>query len=164
MVINRVNLEQWYHRVSTPREETGRGPGFFPQIEPNHDPCRRRTVPCQFHGWGMPGRWAGSSIAVYARVKCWEAKTGQEKVPFYILYCKEDSLFRSSYYLSMQVLLHIHSILWSNMKDYFTSSRLNHHQSKWIIHFQFKKVKSSNFRYLLVKWWTCLSIGLIYLV
>ena len=46
----------------------------------------------------MPGRRAGSPIAVYSQVQCREPKTGQEKVQFY---CEDDSLFLSSYYLSM---------------------------------------------------------------
>ena len=46
----------------------------------------------------MPVRRAGSPIAVYAGVQCREPKTGQEKVQFY---CKDDSHFLSSYYLSM---------------------------------------------------------------
>ena len=48
----------------------------------------------------MLGRRAGSPIAVpvYARVQCRESKIEQEKVQFY---CKDDSLFLSSYYLSM---------------------------------------------------------------
>ena len=53
-------------------------------------------VPCQYHGWWMPGRRAGSTFAVYARVQCREPKTGQEKAQFY---CEDDSLFLSSYYL-----------------------------------------------------------------
>ena len=44
----------------------------------------------------MPGRRAGSTFAVYARVQCREPKTGQEKAQFY---CEDDSLFLSSYYL-----------------------------------------------------------------
>ena len=28
----------------------------------------------------MPGQWAGSPVAVYARVQCREPKTGQQKV------------------------------------------------------------------------------------
>ena len=46
----------------------------------------------------MPGRWAGSPVTVYAQEQCREPKTGQEKVQFY---CEDDSLFLSSYYLSM---------------------------------------------------------------
>ena len=46
----------------------------------------------------MPGRQAGSTIAVYARVQCQEPKKGQEKVYFS---SEDDLLFISSYYLSM---------------------------------------------------------------
>ena len=38
----------------------------------------------------MPGRRAGSPIAVYVQVQCREPKTGQEKVQFY---CKDDWLW-----------------------------------------------------------------------
>ena len=40
------------------------------------DPCR--TVPCQYHSWGMPGRRARSPIAVYARVQCRDPKQGRK--------------------------------------------------------------------------------------
>ena len=43
----------------------------------------------------MPG-WRAD--AVYARVQCQEPKTGLQKVQ---LYCEDDSLFLSSYYLFM---------------------------------------------------------------
>ena len=45
------------------------------------DTCR--TVPCQYHAWGMPGRQTGSPIAENARVQCREPKTGPQKVQFY---------------------------------------------------------------------------------
>ena len=78
------------------REEMGGGWGFFTHIEPTvTDPSR--IVPCQYHCWGMPGRQAGSPIAVYARVQCREPKTGQKKVQFY---CEDDWLWPSCYYLS----------------------------------------------------------------
>ena len=85
------------HKESTAREERGWGRRFFHRIEPTvTDPCR--IVPCQYHGWGMPGRRARSPIAFYARVQCREPKTGLERVQFY---CEDDILFLSSYYLSM---------------------------------------------------------------
>ena len=85
------------HKESTAREERGWGRRFFHQIEPTvTDPCR--IVPCQYHGWGMPGRRARSPIAFYARVQCREPKTGLERVQFY---CEDDILFLSFYYLSM---------------------------------------------------------------
>ena len=62
------------------------------------DPCR--IVPCQYHCLGMPGRQAGSPIAVCARVQCREPKTGQKKVQFC---CEDDWLWPSCYYLSMTV-------------------------------------------------------------
>ena len=68
---------------------------FFTQIEPNWP--LPYSIPCQYHGWGMPGRRAGSPIAVYARAQCREPNRGQQKVH---LYCEDDSLFLSSYYLS----------------------------------------------------------------
>ena len=65
------------HRVSKELERKKIG-GHASSLKLNlTDPWR--TVPCQYHGWGMPGRWAVSSIAVYARVQCREPKTGQEK-------------------------------------------------------------------------------------
>ena len=33
-----------------------------------------------YRGWGMAGRRAGSSVAVYAQVQCQEPKIGQQKV------------------------------------------------------------------------------------
>ena len=101
--INQLTLQQ---RLSTPRGEKGGGRRFFSQIEPTvTNPCR--TVPCEYHCWGMPGRRAGSPIAEYARVQCWEPKTGQQKVRFY---CEDDSLCRSCFiiYLCSTVLSNIH--------------------------------------------------------
>ena len=42
--------------------------------------------------------WVAYCSTVYARRQCREPKTGQEKVQ---LYCEDDTLFLSSYYLSM---------------------------------------------------------------
>ena len=80
------------------------------------DPCR--TVPCQYHCWGMPGRQAGSPIAVYARVQCREPKTGQKKVQFC---CEDDWLWPSCYYLSM--ILGLLRWWWINCNDDFTILR-----------------------------------------
>ena len=41
------------------------------------DPCR--PVLCQYHSWGMPGRRAGSSIAVYTPVQCRDPKQGRKR-------------------------------------------------------------------------------------
>ena len=82
-------------RVGTAREEKGWGQCFFRQIEPN-GPLPYSTVPAP--RLRDASQRAGSPIAVYARVQCRDPKTGQEKVQFY---CKYDSLFLSSYYLSM---------------------------------------------------------------
>ena len=84
------------HRISTARKEKDWGRHFFHQIEPNWP--LPYTVPCQYHGWGMPGLLAGSPIAVYAEVQCPEPKTGQEKVQFN---GEDNLLFLSFYYLSM---------------------------------------------------------------
>ena len=65
----------------------------------------------------MPGRRAGSPIAVYAGVQCQEPKTGQEKVQFY---CEEDLLFLSSYYLSMRRNIQATTLIFTkegNQKD-----------------------------------------------
>ena len=35
---------------------------------------------CQYYCLWMPGLQAGSTVSVYARVQCWEPKTGQQKV------------------------------------------------------------------------------------
>ena len=91
VVLDQVGFE---HRISSARKEKGWGDSSSLKLNLS-DPCR--TVPCQYHGWGMPGQRAGSPIAVYA-VQCQEPKTGQEKVQ---LYCEDDILFLSSYYLSM---------------------------------------------------------------
>ena len=50
----------------------------------------------------MPGRRAGSPIVVYARVQCREPETGQQKVQFY---SEDNSLFLSSYYLSIVMVI-----------------------------------------------------------
>ena len=84
------------HRINTERKEKVGGDSSSLKVSLT-DACR--TVPCQYNGWGMPGRWAGSPIAVYTRVQCREPKTEQEKVQFY---CEDDSLFLSFYYLSLK--------------------------------------------------------------
>ena len=67
----------------------------------------------------MPGRRAGSPVSVYARVHCWEPKTGQNKVQFY---CKDDWLWPSCYYLSMYgrrpLYLYIQYLLYSLQYEY----------------------------------------------
>ena len=76
-----AHLKEYVHV----ERKRGGGRRFFTQIEPNWP--LPYTVPCQYNGWGMPGRRrAGSPIVVYARVQCPEPKTGQEKVQFY---CKD---------------------------------------------------------------------------
>ena len=81
------------HRMNKySKKGKGRGRHFLHQI----DPCR--TVPCQYHAWGMPGRRAGSPIAVYAWVKCRKPKTGPQKAQFY---CIDEIHCRSGYNLSM---------------------------------------------------------------
>ena len=90
--------------------ERKRGEGDASSLKLNlTDPCR--TVPCQYNGRGMPGRRAGSPIAVYARVQCQEPKTGQEKVQFY---CEDDSL-----------LLFPIIYLWFNLLDELSTQTLN---------------------------------------
>ena len=42
------------------------------------DPCR--TVPIQYHCWGMPGRPAGSPVAYMREYNAQEPKTGQQNV------------------------------------------------------------------------------------
>ena len=54
------------------------------------------TVPVPRLREAVPVGWV--PIAVYAQVQCREPKTVQEKVQFY---CEDNSLFLSSYYLSM---------------------------------------------------------------
>ena len=96
-------------------------------------PCR--TVLCQYHGWGMPGRWAGTPFAVYVRVQCQEPKPGLQ------FYCEDDLLFLSSYYLSLLSLLkyrcngiflvfpHIHYVYLAQKSDilYTTVIQPQHH-------------------------------------
>ena len=103
-------------RVRTSRGEMG-GATLLPcQIEPNWP---LPYNPCQYDGWGMPGRRAGSPVSVYARVHCWEPKTGQNKVQFY---CKDDWLWPSCYYLSMYgrrpLYLYIQYLLYSLQYEY----------------------------------------------
>ena len=67
-------------RVCTSKGEKGRGWYLFHVKLNLADPCR--TIPCQYHLWGMLGRQAGSTVSVYAQVQCREPKTGQQKVQF----------------------------------------------------------------------------------
>ena len=85
------------HRVSTAREEKGWGQCFFRQIEPIW-PLPYSTVPVPRLRDARPMGWVTYWIAVYAWVQRRDPKTGQEKVQFY---CKDNSLFLSSYYLSV---------------------------------------------------------------
>ena len=59
---------------------------------------RYNAVPVPLLSDARPAGWVTYCSTVYARVQCGEPKTGQLKVQFY---CEYDSLFLSSYYLSM---------------------------------------------------------------
>ena len=67
----------------------------FSLIEPNW-PLPYSTVPVL--GWGLPGRRAGTPLAVYVQVQCREPKTGQQKVQ---LYCEDINIANLGYNLSM---------------------------------------------------------------
>ena len=100
MSIHFLNIKTRTHYVS-PKEYVHlkgkcEGATLLPcQIEPNWPLLNH---PCQYDGWGMPGRRAVSPVSVYAWAHCREPKTGQQKVQFY---CKDDFLWPSCYYLSM---------------------------------------------------------------
>ena len=67
------------HRVSTHLERK-RGGGRMMLLLSNEPywPLPYNTVPIvQYYCLGMPGRQAGSTVSVYARVQCRESKTGQ---------------------------------------------------------------------------------------
>ena len=72
-------------------QEGKRGGGGSSSLKLNlTDPCRT---------WGMPGRWAVSTVSVCAStVQCRELKTGQQRVHFY---CEDEIHCRSGYSLSM---------------------------------------------------------------
>ena len=95
----RLYLKEYVHLE---RKREG-GWCFFTQIEPNWPLPYRRTVPCQYNGWGMPCWRAGSPIAVYAREQCREPKTGQKKVQFY---CKDDATYIYTPIYTSQLFIH----------------------------------------------------------
>ena len=80
------------HKISTARKEQVGGRHFFPQIEPNW-PLRYSTMP-------VPQLKDARSAAVKYCIICASTmpRAQKEKVHFY---CEDDSLFLSSYYLSM---------------------------------------------------------------
>ena len=86
-------------------------------------PCR--TVPCQYHGWGMPGWQAGSLLQNMREYNAKSKKQDRQRFKSFV-----KTIFLSFYYLSMAMTVYF-NVTWAPI--FFNHSTLQHSLGSKII-------------------------------